>query len=1545
MRFLRLSAAVGTAVALALPFAMQLRGQVLPVSPGVIVDNADTTGAFVPGTFKKQLQSVGYGGSTHAVFAPTYNVVKKGNVTTMTMTSVASFSFANVQPGTYSVYATWPRKGDAATLLDVRVPAAGNNYLAYSNIRVDQSKLPSSMTAAGAAWQWVYRVKVDLTGTVVVRIFPNGKPQAGTYADAVMLVREDAVSSSSQSSSASSVAPSAPQRGVVSYLPSWNVLTPVATPINCRALDTSVASYQIPEGSDANASPRGETRTESYEYQCDSAEKTRVVWITTAYPGRYTLYADWSAYPWSQWSGIPSLSLPTAVTYTVTQNGKTLATIDLSQRSAGSVADLTWKRTCYGSSRCRADLPLQRIGEIAPTETGPLVVTMKVKTGGMARAHYVVMLPIAASSPSSSSSSVPSSQSSSAASSIEGTRFTPTPGQFMLSTPLGTYIPYCTLWDGVITCSGENVPARTVWWEERLEPGTYELYADWPGNIPAAAPVTYTAYDRSYRQIATWAVDQNARSKADLVTNANCSGYSWCGSDIPFQRIGSFSVSESGSQGYRFTLTFQNGGTSRARYLLVRKISTSSSSVSSASSASSQPASSSVPQEESSSSNSSVFELPPPPAACQDGIDNDGDEKKDFPLDLGCASAQDGDERDPIADPTKNVTLTSVVANGCTVNVSYSKNFDTCVHMLVASSTQIMHSANFFCQRSGTLTLSTKDFNDLFRVGTSVKLCNGNNYNDCSAPVAIAGAIQCTSSSSSAQSVSSQASSVPVQGVALSSVTANGCSVTVAYAKNFDTCAHLIGASDSRPVHAQNFFCQRSGTLTLSTKDFNDLFRVGASVKLCNGNNYNQCSSAVAITGNAQCVSPQCSDGIDNDGDGVIDGADFSCSGQADTDESNPRSACQDGIDNDGDGKGDYPQDPGCSGTQDNEEYNASDATESSADIVLDNSMMRPDYRCTSVADTASVGGSYANCAAGTVVAWNANIAPGRYELYATWKASPDASPRAAIDLRSSATFSQVDYANFMRPVSLLQTPAGVDIGGVAFRKVGSIDLLANATMVTWGDPDRWLVGNVNKPIVIDALVLRRIGDTPYANAPADVVVLDDEYSMMDRPHASSFKVGGYRGGYAVLDPSLATSVGNSSMARFATPSIRAGMYDVLATWPTTEGATRTALVVIRGQADGGNVLLVDQTVPTDGETIDGASWKVIGKAFFPVDGAVSVLVTPHVIRSSYVPGVVLVDGFMLRRSADQTPATTFILDNEDSRFETVSAAGNFVAPKIANPSAYKGTHVILRNDAPATVSDSVARAMTSDGGRPITPGVYDVFATWVAQPEAENQVRVQVFGNTTPMADPEMNAIFVNQRVSPEGMIDNGVTWQKIGTRTIVPNTRTVYANWYTGNPPGFTPRSTVMSIDALMLRPTDGIPVASSASSVVSSFASSVASSVPASSPSIAPPPASSAPSQLMSLQLNYVQVGCSGAVQALQASYAKEGNGCAMLYDMEGTALENAPSFCGRGGVVTNFHWKFSTFPMVGDKVRLCDPNNLSSCSAPVIVTGTSRTCIAI
>ena len=61
-----------------------------------------------------------------------------------------------------------------------------------------------------------------------------------------------------------------------------------------------------------------------------------------------------------------------------------------------------------------------------------------------------------------------------------------------------------------------------------------------------------------------------------------------------------------------------------------------------------------------------------------------------------------------------------------------------------------------------------------------------------------------------------------------------------------------------------------------------------------------------------------CDDGLDQDGDGRSDApADAGCTSPTDTDEREPGAECDDGIDQDGDGRADFPADIGCSSITD----------------------------------------------------------------------------------------------------------------------------------------------------------------------------------------------------------------------------------------------------------------------------------------------------------------------------------------------------------------------------------------------------------------------------------------------------------------------------------------------------------------------------------------------------------------------------------------------------------------------------------------------------
>ncbi len=105
-------------------------------------------------------------------------------------------------------------------------------------------------------------------------------------------------------------------------------------------------------------------------------------------------------------------------------------------------------------------------------------------------------------------------------------------------------------------------------------------------------------------------------------------------------------------------------------------------------------------------------------------------------------------------------------------------------------------------------------------------------------------------------------------------------------------------------------------------------------------------------------TQPECSDGLDNDGDGLVDLADPGCSDASDDDESDePVYACSDGIDNDGDGLVDMA-DPGCANASDDDEYNLLPQCSDTIDNDNDGLVDMEDPGCSSPEDNDESDGS-----------------------------------------------------------------------------------------------------------------------------------------------------------------------------------------------------------------------------------------------------------------------------------------------------------------------------------------------------------------------------------------------------------------------------------------------------------------------------------------------------------------------------------------------------------------------------------------------------------
>jgi hypothetical protein len=110
--------------------------------------------------------------------------------------------------------------------------------------------------------------------------------------------------------------------------------------------------------------------------------------------------------------------------------------------------------------------------------------------------------------------------------------------------------------------------------------------------------------------------------------------------------------------------------------------------------------------------------------------------------------------------------------------------------------------------------------------------------------------------------------------------------------------------------------------LLASALDSGELWNITAPGVVGNGQRYGFGLPGGGDTGVDSVPRPECSDGVDNDGDGLIDyPQDTGCDSADDLSERSPLRPCDDGVDNDGDGLVDVWVDPGCSSALDNSEH------------------------------------------------------------------------------------------------------------------------------------------------------------------------------------------------------------------------------------------------------------------------------------------------------------------------------------------------------------------------------------------------------------------------------------------------------------------------------------------------------------------------------------------------------------------------------------------------------------------------------------------------
>jgi hypothetical protein len=319
-----------------------------------------------------------------------------------------------------------------------------------------------------------------------------------------------------------------------------------------------------------------------------------------------------------------------------------------------------------------------------------------------------------------------------------------------------------------------------------------------------------------------------------------------------------------------------------------------------------------------------------PTYQCSDSIDNDGDGKIDYPADPGCLSATDDNETD---------TATSFVPEGFLDTANCDRFNGWAVDRdvpLTAIRVDLYADGGGFGTFLGSIVAndSRPDVGAYFRTmpvpGIEVGDNHGywfvtpNSVKDSNPHAIYAYGINNDGSGSNPMLIGAPQNILcsppivaPLPTVSItatpSSIASGGSSVLNWSSTNSVSCTASVGWSGSKTI---------SGSSTVSPA-----VTTTYTLTCLNSSGASDSQSAIVTVAGGPSTT-QCSDGIDNDGDGKIDyPADPGCVDSNDDDETNGGGGpstfqCSDLVDNDGDGAIDFPADIGCSSANDNDETN-----------------------------------------------------------------------------------------------------------------------------------------------------------------------------------------------------------------------------------------------------------------------------------------------------------------------------------------------------------------------------------------------------------------------------------------------------------------------------------------------------------------------------------------------------------------------------------------------------------------------------------------------
>ncbi len=215
--------------------------------------------------------------------------------------------------------------------------------------------------------------------------------------------------------------------------------------------------------------------------------------------------------------------------------------------------------------------------------------------------------------------------------------------------------------------------------------------------------------------------------------------------------------------------------------------------------------------------------------------------------------------------------------------------------------------------------------------------------------------------------------------------------------------------------------------------------------------------------------------------------------------------------------------------------------------------------------------------------------------------------------------------------------------------------------------------------------------------------------------------------------------VGDGSDVASWTFTVIPGLYQVAVTWSTHPNRATNAPYTVYDGATSRGTVQVNQRVAPDDFSNQGADWETLG--VFTITGN-----TLRVELSDAANGLLIADAVRIEKVATQ------IIDNGDTNFGTTGDWYPYSGLGFEND-----LHYSFVGDG----SDVASWTFT------VTPGQYQVAATWAEYPNRATNAPYEVFNGAT-----SLETVPVNQQAAPDDFSDQGAAWETLGTYTITGDT-----------------------------------------------------------------------------------------------------------------------------------------------------------------------------